>query len=143
MIQLAYTSIASKPMSKIELLKLLQSARVFNSLNGVTGVLLYKDQSFFQVIEGQKKIMTNLLDNIIKDPRHFNLKVLYERETMRRDFGMWSMGFANYEINDTDFESWVDGSFEFPLQNVSGNFSELVNIANAKKLVVKFARMAV
>ncbi len=53
MIHLCYVSTAKYLMTQEELLKLLNVARQSNSKLGITGMLLYKDMSFLQVIEGE------------------------------------------------------------------------------------------
>ena len=52
MIQLAYVSNASRLMSSASLSMLLRQARASNKRHDITGMLLYKDGSFLQVLEG-------------------------------------------------------------------------------------------
>ena len=52
LILLAYTSVAAHPMTHDELLSRLNSARTSNQRHGITGMLLYMDNCFFQVLEG-------------------------------------------------------------------------------------------
>lgn len=139
MIQLAYTSLACQPMQKQALLKLLQQARLFNQLNNITGILLYKDQSFFQVIEGEEKVIDKLMLSIFDDPRHHNINILFRRIAEHRHFNMWSMGYIDIERSEYDLKNWGSESFLFPLQNMNGNLTELVSIATAKQLVMSFA----
>ena len=136
--QLAYTSLACKPFVKVELLQLLQQARSFNIQNDITGILLYKNQSFFQVIEGEDRIIEDLMISISNDYRHYNVSTLYNRDIVSRNFNLWSMGYINIDESEIDLQGWNSVNFQFPLQNVSGNLSELVNIATAKKLVLRF-----
>ncbi len=142
MIQLAYTSTAVEPMSKLELLKLLQQAREFNLKNEITGILMYKEQSFFQVIEGEKDVVNNLLLSILDDPRHYDLGVIYNREISIRDFSTWSMGFVNLESNDYDLDGWENRGFEFPLQNENGNLTQMISVRQASHLVRSFSQRA-
>lgn len=139
MIQLAYTSLASKALSKSQLLLLLQQARVFNAEKNITGVLLYKDLSFFQVIEGDDTTILNLMRSISNDKRHFNITTLYTRPIESRNFNLWSMGYINLENSEADLHGFEVPEFEFPLQNLNGNLRELVNIAKAKQLVLQFS----
>ncbi len=143
MIQLAYTSLASKALSKSQLLMLLQQARIFNAEKNITGILLYKDLSFFQVIEGDDTTILNLMSTIGNDNRHFNITKLYTRPIESRNFNLWSMGYINLENSEADLHGFEAPEFEFPLQNLNGNLSELVNIAKAKQLVMQFSRRQV
>jgi hypothetical protein len=49
-----YASVAVVAFSEADLLALLKSARKKNSSLGVTGMLLYYENTFFQAIEGEK-----------------------------------------------------------------------------------------
>jgi hypothetical protein len=50
LVELSYLSEAISDMSFLGLMRLLESARAFNQKNGVTGILLYDNQQFAQVI---------------------------------------------------------------------------------------------
>ena len=52
MIRLTYASTALKEWSPEELLKLLKDCRKNNGAKNITGILLYANGSFFQVLEG-------------------------------------------------------------------------------------------
>lgn len=54
MFGLVYVSSAVVPFSKAELLSLLTKSRENNSKVGLTGLLIYKDGSFMQVLEGEE-----------------------------------------------------------------------------------------
>jgi hypothetical protein len=49
---LVYVSSATKPFSPDELSELLAQARVDNAALGITGMLLYSNGNFMQVLEG-------------------------------------------------------------------------------------------
>jgi hypothetical protein len=52
---LVYFSSATKECTKPELQKLLDEARKKNTKLGVTGMLLYKDGNFMQVLKARRK----------------------------------------------------------------------------------------
>ncbi len=54
LIELSYLSEAVSDMSFLGLMRLLESARAFNQKNGITGILLYDNQQFGQIIEGER-----------------------------------------------------------------------------------------
>ena len=142
MLQLAYTSIACQVLKRREILSLLQQARLFNRQHNITGILLYKEQSFFQVIEGEDAIIKKLMGSIREDYRHYDINLLFEREVTRRHFDLWSMGYMDVERSDVDIESGSADGFDFPLQNIKGNLRELVNISTAKHLVLSYSRQS-
>lgn len=66
MLQIVYASSATKAFSKAELVELLTQVRAKNSRLGVTGMLLYKDGNFLQVIEGEEAIIRGLYQSLEK-----------------------------------------------------------------------------
>lgn len=92
--RLVYVSASRVAMSDVDLERLLATARENNSEAGVTGVLLYHDGSFFQVLEGDKDQVTRIFNAIERDPRHSRVIVLQTRAAPERAFPVWSMGYV-------------------------------------------------
>jgi hypothetical protein len=95
LVSLTYVSSALKPLSQTELYDLLQMAREFNAAHGITGMLLYKDESFLQTLEGPWNEVQNLMQKIQQDPRHTGILRLPTRMVRERQFKDWTMGFRN------------------------------------------------
>ena len=95
MLQLIYASAATVDFSEEDLRKLLQVARRNNAKDGVTGMLVYQDGAFLQILEGDPAAVQRVYDKIEKDPRHNNVKLLLRTEIEERSFGEWQMGFFN------------------------------------------------
>jgi acylphosphatase len=93
--QIIYTSAAVKDLNEVMLARILLSARKRNASLGITGMLLYDDGSFLQVLEGDKSKVESLLERIAEDPRHCRVMVLLERSIDSRQFQDWSMGFVD------------------------------------------------
>ena len=68
--RVVYTSIATKPMDRRELLDLLHDARGFNKIDGITGLLLHDWGQFLQIIEGPENAIDDLLERLNNDKRH-------------------------------------------------------------------------
>ena len=51
---LGYASTETAPLGTAGLLELLNEARTFNLAHGISGLLLHRENSFLQVIEGRK-----------------------------------------------------------------------------------------
>ncbi len=100
MISLVYVSASSGLFSDEELVKLLEKSRENNTRLDVTGMLLYKDGNFMQVLEGPENTVYKLYDHIGKDPRHKGVIVLYKENVTQRQFPDWSMGFKNLRNPD-------------------------------------------
>jgi hypothetical protein len=101
---IVYVSVAQENVSKRTLLDILAKSRESNAQAGVTGMLLYKDGNFMQVLEGEENAVRELYARISRDPRHLGVLTLVEGEREDRCFGDWSMGFqdlSSEEARDT------------------------------------------
>ena len=92
---LVYASTATKLFSPGELLALLEGSRERNHKRGVTGMLLYKDGSFMQVIEGEKPVVEALFKKLSRDSRHHGILTLLKGHETERMFPDHSMGFRD------------------------------------------------
>ena len=93
--QVIYSSAAVKDFNELELSRILLSARKTNAALGVTGMLLYHEGSFLQVLEGDEKNVEMLFERIGKDPRHSRVLILLRRSVDAPQFQDWSMGFID------------------------------------------------
>ena len=93
--QLIYNSAATRPLNEVELSRILLGARRRNDALGVTGMLLYHEGAFLQVLEGEEQTVGQLFERISEDPRHRRVAVLLRRRVDARQFGEWSMGFMD------------------------------------------------
>jgi len=90
---LIYVSSATRLFSDEELVDLLEKARRNNESLGITGMLLYKDGNFMQMLEGPRENVLALMEKIKNDPRHSGVLVMIQEETTKREFDDWAMGF--------------------------------------------------
>lgn len=96
-IRTVYVSAAVKPFAQTQLRELLSKARTFNSSAGITGLLLYHNLSFFQVLEGEEADVSALYASIERDKRHDRVLLLSKQVAEERNFGAWSMGFVDVD----------------------------------------------
>ena len=97
MYYLIYVSSATREMSNEELAEILDTARKENAKASITGMLLYKEGNFMQMLEGEKERVLDLYEKIKKDPRHKDVITVIEREAPKRTFPDWTMGFHNMQ----------------------------------------------
>lgn len=88
-----YTSAARELFSSDVLEDLLIQSRDFNAENNITGLLLYCDGSFMQLLEGQEADVTQLYSRIRADTRHRNVVTMVSREAPERWCQDWAMAF--------------------------------------------------
>ena len=91
--QLVYVSTASWAMSDADLNDILDASRRNNRTKSVTGLLLYLDHGFLQVLEGPKAAVEETYAIICRDRRHSGPRILIAQDVEERLFGSWSMGF--------------------------------------------------
>lgn len=92
--QVIYSSAAVAAFTETELGQLLARARINNERLGISGLLLYDDGSFLQVLEGDQQVIEKLYETIGRDKRHHRVVALLRRDVEERHFAQWRMGFA-------------------------------------------------
>ena len=90
---LIYVSKETDPMSKSDLERLLETSKANNKDLNVTGMLLYVEGRFFQVLEGEDQVLDYIFSKIKKDTRHKNIILVARGILDRRIFSRWSMRF--------------------------------------------------
>lgn len=99
LLQIIYISAASPDFDENELTDLLLKARINNTKLGITGMLLYHERSFVQVLTGPEEKVMPLFNKIGKDKRHDQCQMLSKSYVDERSFEDWSMGFYKSHAN--------------------------------------------
>ena len=133
MFSLTYVSSAVKPFSARELRELLEVSNRNNRARAVTGMLLYKDGNFMQVLEGEDGVVHGVHDKIARDPRHHGLITLLQEHLPGRQFPSWSMGFKDLG-SDLDNPEGYNEFLNLPL--TSQEFKS--DPSRAQKLLLTF-----
>ena len=97
LIHLAYVSTQTRDMKAADLISLLTEVRGLNESRNISGLLLHKNQSFFQVIEGSRARVQETFNNIMRDQRHEGVEVLFDEPLEAREFSNWQMGFLDLD----------------------------------------------
>jgi hypothetical protein len=99
--QKIYISRAIRHFDDSELVELLKVSRKANALRSVTGILLYDDRVFIQLLEGQTSDVNIIMDKITTDKRHEGIVyLLNEHCPFGRLFPDWTMGFRHMKVLD-------------------------------------------
>ena len=94
--QLIYISTATSKINEDTIRDIGIKASEKNKTEQVTGLLAYKGDNFIQVLEGKKKDVLNIYQNIIvKDKRNTRHLIVYEGEISKKEFGEWGMATFN------------------------------------------------
>ena len=100
-----YVSYAAHPLTDADLNTLLENSRLNNQERGITGMLMYIDGKFIQVLEGKKADINEMYDVILSDPRHKKVSKIIEGRSVRRNFEDWTMGFKSMSGEKIDEDS--------------------------------------
>jgi len=87
----------STPVEEVDsdvLESILGTAHINNTEHDLTGMLVFDEQHYLQVIEGRRAEVSQLLGNLYKDSRHKDLLVLGFDCISQRQFPDWSMQFV-------------------------------------------------
>ncbi len=107
MYRIIYLSSATTKFTNEEILTLLNASRKKNEANEITGLLLYSDGNFLQIIEGKQKKIKALYAKINMDQRHRNIIKVFEGKVSHRIYPKWHMGFNSI---DKEFENQTIGT---------------------------------
>lgn len=132
LIHCIYASRAIVTLSDAQIQALLENARRNNVVQGITGMLLLIEGSFFQVLEGDAAAVDRAYDNVARDTRHDRVTQIIREPIAQRSFGEWSMGFA--AMKSADAQQLVGENDFFG----SAACLERINPGRAKKLLVAF-----
>ena len=77
------------------LIGILRKARINNKLSDVTGLLVFVDGTFLQVLEGEESTVKDLMEKISEDTRHRDIKVILGSNVERRTFSNWEMAYTS------------------------------------------------
>ena len=108
LIELSYLSEAVSDFSFLGLMRLLDSARTFNKNNGITGILLYDNQQFGQIIEGERASVMKAWRRIQDDKRHHRIELLEIREITERSYPNWLLRFYGGETLTRDYPPLIE-----------------------------------
>jgi uncharacterized protein YaaQ len=137
MFYIVYVSSAVRPFSSSELVELLSKAHERNTKIGITGMLLYKDGNFMQVIEGEEAAVRTLNAKIQQDPRHRGMITLLQGPLAERQFPDWSMGFKDLNAIDVRSNPGYTEFLNCPL--TEAEFSK--DPSRCKKLLMTFKKI--
>jgi len=123
---ICYVSTAAPSLNEKGLSDLYEEAIQKNSEKNITGILLYSDGNFMQIMEGENDALSRLYENIENDSRHHHLVRLIDSEIKHRIFENYSNGFTIINHESEVFKlnlylNWLKDNF-------TGNVQRLVDI---------------
>lgn len=128
--QLIYQSRPAIPITNQVLLDILNVSQLQNYKLKISGVLIFHNGAFMQLLEGGEKDVHDLYAKIQRDPRHAELKLLLDAPAPDRLMPTWVMGFSmsgniDSAISDKDFHVPLADIQEL-CQNIDGVVGQLL-----------------
>jgi len=121
---LIYTSKRCPICTEEEIDKILEVCQSNNPTKDITGVLLYSNDMFLQYLEGDRKELFHLYDDIKKDIRHSDAVMVGCKPIDERTFPVW--GMAKKNIGKDGFRS-ISGGRNMDKQQFDGILADLEN----------------
>lgn len=103
--QLVYVSNRKPNCSNEEIEKILNSCKQNNPSLDITGVLLYSDSKFIQMVEGKSNVIMELYDKIKSDNRHDDVRMISYGPIKEKSFPSWHMGVRDIGSGEMQFKT--------------------------------------
>lgn len=114
----AYISLESRRLEREEIFEIARISRIKNDLRGITGVLMFHDGLFLQVLEGPDPDIEQLLARLRMDGRHREVRILLDELTSERHFPDWSMALVDLaDLSEED--RWLCRHLDRPLPELT------------------------
>lgn len=134
---LGYVSTETSPLTASELKGLVDQAMKRNSANEITGLLLHREDSFFQILEGERETVLQVFSSIQRDQRHHRVELLLQGPIAEREFADWRMGYIDLDGVEVD---QLPGLGEFRHDDAEPR-QFLEKLSQAKRLMLLFRAM--
>ncbi|MBP8849127.1 MAG: BLUF domain-containing protein [Breznakibacter sp.] len=127
LVRLIYYSSVGNIKSLSDIQQILEKSQINNAKKSISGMLYFDDNYFIQVLEGDRKLVSDLMFKISKDERHTDIVIVNITEINQRMFSKWSMlSAAGVKMDkDTLMQFSANGTFN-PNQLSQGNFDAFV-----------------
>lgn len=89
-----------------ELKSILIKSQANNPRLGISGALIFNYSYFAQVLEGDRKAVTQIFCKIAKDQRHSDIVVLETKPINQRMFEDWNMAFVGGAVTENQLRRY-------------------------------------
>ncbi len=111
----------SPEMMRWEIDAILDASQRNNGRAGVSGVLIFNEGVFGQVLEGPIDAVERTFDRIQMDERHDDITVLDLARIGERSFAAWSMGFVGIDRVCAELFGGIAPATDFDVARLSGD----------------------
>lgn len=107
-----YTSVSNVPMHESVLKDILASSKRNNEELKLTGLLIYFEGTFLQVLEGPIENVDMMIKRIQEDDRNKDMVILLDEPIEEREFGQWDMGFRRIGLDRDELTKLEIGTIQ-------------------------------
>ncbi|TDN94949.1 FAD-dependent sensor of blue light [Salegentibacter sp. 24] len=106
---ISYVSTVNPALSESEIQEALDFSKNWNNDNNITGILLYSQGNFFQVLEGEEELLKELFARIKADQRHHNIITIFQKSIPSVTFDGYQTDFISLDdrYNETKFDIYL------------------------------------
>jgi len=106
---ISYVSTVNPALSDTEIQQALDFSKNWNNDNNITGILLYSQGNFFQVLEGDEALLKELFSRIKADERHHNLITIFQKKIPNIQFDGYEADFISLDdrYKDENFDTYL------------------------------------
>lgn len=114
--RIAYVSTSCDCFKLDDICNIVERSKINNTKENITGILLYCNKYFLQILEGERKSVEKLFDKISIDCKHDSIIKIQEGNIKQRNFPNWSLAFKSYnqelknldDFNNKEFYCYVN-----------------------------------
>ena len=134
MLQLIYRSVAAPGIDAGVAARISEYSRQRNRSLEITGVLLFDQRNFVQVLEGGTNIVDLVFGQIQKDDRHSDVTLLSRIEKLERSFPYWSMQLSVVRTAYFEQPPWQNPQFDAASPRFGKAISDVFRYQNRTEL---------
>lgn len=94
---ISYVSTVNPALSEDEIQETLDFSKRWNNDHDITGILLYSQGNFFQVLEGEEEQLKDLFSRIKADERHHNIITIFQKQIPNIKFDGYEVDFISLD----------------------------------------------
>ncbi len=136
---IVYISNAVKLFEEKHLEELFYEIRQNNFSKDITGILIYKEGTFIEILEGRDQDICKMFKTIQQDKRHNNITTILDRMNGKRLFTKFRTGLSSLnnsrqlDILESHLRNRIDSSHSHKILAVLGPF---LNIRNTSMNII-------
>ncbi|WP_109438734.1 MULTISPECIES: BLUF domain-containing protein [Aquimarina] len=91
---ISYVSTVNPDISNSDISELMDYVSSHNNAINITGILIYSEGNFFQILEGKEELVKMMFERIKKDSRHYNIIKMLDKEIKKTSFTEYHSSFT-------------------------------------------------